>query len=426
LHSQDLFVKTMGKALPALAAVAAALVICLDGPLRWLSNYDSWALDAARSHTHGQRYNDFPDLDIATSPEGDFLVVISPKPDKNLDDEWLAAWLRKETGWLKNTFVRHGAFAFRGFRIKDPLAFERVALAISQNLEEVYLGTSPRNIVNGTRFVHTASEFPPHRTIPAHLEMSFKDTPPRIQLFYGERADQPWGGESPLVDFAGVWGSLGHHLQGKLEKTKIEYHRRYNDCNAPSLLTRTVDFLMTKCWQDMFRTHNRSEVLTQCVEENFKCAWDAAGTLTIINTQPWMREHEITGKPIFFNHFNVLQPDSMIYGYQRTAVIWGAPHGWWPMLMSLFFAAKLALLRLFLSELELGHNVAFEGGSLLQVHELLSMKRAIWQNAVQVPWQAHDIVLVDNRRIGHGREMFAGQAQKRSVLAAWSDEYPQW
>jgi hypothetical protein len=96
------------------------------------------------------------------------------------------------------------------------------------------------------------------------------------------------------------------------------------------------------------------------------------------------------------------------------------------MLMSLFYAAKLAFLRLFLSELELGHNVAFEGGILLKVHELLSMKRAIWQNTAQNPWQAHDIVLVDNRRIGHGREMFAGQAQKRSVLAAWSDEYRQW
>lgn len=417
----------MGFVLPALAAFGAALASYFDGPIQWLSNYDAWYNVYVSEYAKGFHYNGFPDLDIRTAPEGDFLLVISPKAGKELDDEWLATWLRKETSFLKKVFFGHGALAFHGFKIKDPVAFERVALAISQDLEEAYLGTSPRTLVNGTSFVHTAADFPPHRTIPAHIEMSFKDMPPRIQLFYAEKADQPRGGESPLVDFAGVWGSLGQQLQEKLKSSKIQYYRRYYDCTSPSLLIRTgIEFLMTKCWQDMFKTDNRTAVLEQCDNENFDCAWDHEGTLTIINVQPWMRKHEVTDAPIFFNHFNVLQPDSMILGYQRTAVIWGAPQGWWPMLMAIFYGTRLAFMRLFLSEFELGHNVAFEGGIPLQTHELITMKRAIWQNTIQKPWQAQDIVLVDNRRIGHGREMFAGAVKDRRVLASWSDKYPSW
>lgn len=415
-----------GFAAPALAAVATALASYFDGPILWFSKYDAWASEAASSSAKGVYYSESPDLEISTASEGDFLLVISPKPGRELDDKWLTTWLQNETNWLRKAFFRHGALAFRGFNIGGSVGFERVAMAVSHDLEEEYLGTSPRNQINGTRFVHSAADFPPHRTIPIHLEMSFKDMPPRIQLFYGERADQMWGGESPLVDFAGVWESLGQQLQEKLNNSRIQYYRRYDDCTSPSFLSKTVDFLTTRCWQDMFKTDNRTEVAETCEDENFDCVWDHAGTLTIMNTQPWIRKHDVTGTPIFFNHFNVLQPDSMILDYQRTAVVWGAPQGWWPMMMAGFYGLRLSVLRLFLSDFELGQNVAFEGGIPLQTHEIMEMKRAIWQNIIQKHWQAEDIVLLDNRRVGHGREMFAGLAEDRRVLTAWSDEYPAW
>lgn len=34
------------------------------------------------------------------------------------------------------------------------------------NLEQAYLGTSPRSQINGTSYVFTAADFSPHRTVP--------------------------------------------------------------------------------------------------------------------------------------------------------------------------------------------------------------------------------------------------------------------
>ena len=154
-----------------------------------------------------------------------------------------------------------GAVLFRGFTTATatPPDFEAVTLALEPALETVYLGTSPRRLVGiqietrqcsllplnvspyylmthcasvalhrprhimsherqyptssnvprlpqveGCKYVHTASEFPGWRIVPAHMEMSFRRDPPRKIFFFAESPNTSPGGETPLVDFRQV------------------------------------------------------------------------------------------------------------------------------------------------------------------------------------------------------------------------------
>jgi len=310
----------------------------------------------------------------------------------------------------------------RGFDVADARAFEQVALAINADLATTYLGTSPRSSIGGTRYVHTAADFQPHRSVPVHLEMSFRRAPPQLQIFYASRLDQTIGGETPLTDFGGVWETLAQRrgFRERYGDEWVKYIRNNDDCGSLS----RIDPLVQKCWQDMFKGDDRDAVLRKCGEESFECSWNEVGRLKMTNVQPFLRSHPVTGKPVWFNHINVLHWASMALDYERTAVLWGGMRGWWPLALALYYRALFWGLGLMWPESELGSAVAFAGGRPLEPEDFLEMKRAIWRNTVQQPYQLHDVVILDNLRVGHGREIYTGPKEARQVMTAWSDRYP--
>lgn len=411
----------MGRSGFVAAAVAVgATVLKSDWPIQCLSRFDVADQVAVSSSSTALAAED---LGVSVEEAAPFLLVISPKDTQNApDSEWLSAWVENHTAWFRDAFFQHGAMVFRGFRVPDAVAFERVALAVNPDLETVYLGTSPRSQINGTSYVHTAADFNPHRTVPVHLEMSFRDEPPRLQIFYASRLDHKLGGETPLTDFHGVWGTLSEKesFRQRFEDKRVKYIRNNDDCSSLS----KFDPLVQKCWQEMFKTDNRTQVLAKCAEESFECTWDEANRLTMTNLQPFVRTHPQSGKKVWFNHINVLHKDSMAYDYERTAVFWGGFQGWWPLLLGLYYRGLYSALSFVMAESDLGSAAGFEEGELLSAEDFREIKRATWRNTVQQPYQLHDIVIVDNLRVGHGREIYVGAKETRRVLTAWSNSYP--
>jgi len=363
---------------------------------------------------------------IASVEEGaPFVLVLTPANRTSpLDADALAILLEANVNWFRDCIFHHGAIIFRGFHVPNANAFEQVALAISRDLATTYLGTSPRSSINGTTFVHTAADFSPHRTVPVHMEMSFRDRPPQTQMFYAHRLDHSRGGETPLTDFEGVWQTLRQDavIREKYSNAGLQYIRNNDDCGALS----RMDPLVQKCWQEMFKTSDRQQVLMKCKEEQFNCTFldDWHGRVRMTNVQPFVRKHPVTGKSVWFNHINVLTRDSMVEDYERTSALWGGLWGWWPLALSIYYRALFGILSMFLTEMDFGSAVAFADGMAIPVNHLVAFKRAIWKNTVQRPYELHDIVVVDNLRIGHGREIYTGGKGLRTVLTALSDEYP--
>ena len=149
--------------------------------------------------------------------------------------EWIGSHREVVTKWLDD----YGAVLLRGFKVTEAQEFQDVAAAFSDRLHDVYLGTSPRKPVKGSKYVFTASEFEAWKVVPPHSEvrrhrartpppcpfeslgvlqekprpttrpcpaqMSFLPSPPEhIFFFAAEMPEGMVGGETPLVDLRAV------------------------------------------------------------------------------------------------------------------------------------------------------------------------------------------------------------------------------
>eukprot|EP00439_Symbiodinium_sp_Y106_P039088 s1467_g4.t1 len=357
-----------------------------------------------------------PELEFAL--ENHFVARISPKKDTVLDSSWLTAWMQRNTNCLRHAFVQHGALLFRGFKIEDASAFEAVALAMVPNLEKEYLGTSPRSGIQNTTYVFTAADFQPHRTVPVHIEMSFRDFPPATQLFYAKRVDQWVGGETPLTDMQAVWEKLAEdpELREQFETGELEYLRNMDDCASTS----AFDPLVQKCWQMMFK--DEKDAKRNCETEGFNCTWDASNRLTLRNRQPFVRKNALSGRAIWYNHINVLHGQMMPGDYFRTATLWPGLARLWPTALWLYYRSLFGIYSLFVPDKDMGSTVLKGSGEAFSSKELKAMKAAIHQHTRNHAYRQHDVVMLDNHRIAHGREIYLGPKESRMIYTAWSNE----
>ena len=135
-----------------------------------------------------------------------FPLVVSPTDDSLASLDALASWMERDRAIVKQWLAIYGAVLFRGFESADGAAeFEKVAQHLADApLADVYLGTSPRVPVAGTKHVFTASEFAPWKVVPPHCEMSFLPSPPHFIAFFAASIPSDLqGGETPLIDMRG-------------------------------------------------------------------------------------------------------------------------------------------------------------------------------------------------------------------------------
>ena len=123
--------------------------------------------------------------------------VVEADDDRDLGR--LCDWLRSHPEPVQEWLTAHGALLFRGFPVRTPADFERLARSVDPDLKNEYLGTSPRDAL--TDHVFNASELPDYYPIPQHCEMSFCANPPRRVFFTCFGPPAGGSGETPLCDF---------------------------------------------------------------------------------------------------------------------------------------------------------------------------------------------------------------------------------
>ena len=161
-------------------------------------------------------------------------LVITPDTSTNkiaLSD--LAEWAVTEAPHLLTKF---GALLFRGFDelVGSPESFEMLASSVAPDLQDTYLGTSPRLPVAGTSKIFTSVELDPWIPIPDHAEMSFVESPPRALFFYAASIENVGndgrilpGGETALVNYQTLWKSIDPAVRKRFVDKGIMYTRRY-------------------------------------------------------------------------------------------------------------------------------------------------------------------------------------------------------
>lgn len=360
-----------------------------------------------------------PRISATYGPEN-FPLVLKEVGEPFSTEEFLD-WLKENLGEVERFLSIHGAVLFRGFSqaLNTARSFERASLILEPNLEDEYLGTSPRTLVEGCKFVHTASEFPGWRIIPAHCEMSFLPNPPNRIFFYAHHPNEGDGGETPLVDYRQVLRDMDPEVLNRFKTKKIRYIRHYYD--ETDEFPASLDPFTTKSWQSMFYTHDTEVVKQKCKDQGFVATWTKQtedgtpyGTLKLDHVMDATRINPKTGDEIWHNHMNVLHITAHTAEHAFSAQYL---RSWEQLAYHYAFEAYVVVMRFWLGDERLGQQTTHEGAEPMLESDVDHMRQMTWKNTRLEKHQKGDLVMLDNYRVAHARQPYSGD---RSILTTWA------
>jgi acyl-CoA synthetase (AMP-forming)/AMP-acid ligase II/alpha-ketoglutarate-dependent taurine dioxygenase/acyl carrier protein len=296
-----------------------------------------------------------------------------------LDEVDLPGWVRSNRQRLLTALRQHGAILWRGFKVASASMFRQFAAAVTPHLLDYIEGVSPRLTVSDK--VYTSTEYPAAYAIAMHNELSYRHTWPATLFFCCLQAPRQ-GGATPLADSRKVLALLPPDLVARFQRRGVRYVRNFHGGQGSG-----------QSWQTAFATTDRALVETYCRDEGLAWRWKADGGLWLSQARPACIRHPQTGELVWFNqahqwHLSNLEPE---------------------------VARALAAT---VPEDELPMNAYYGDGAALEPEVLETIRAAYRQATVTFPWQAGDILLLDNMLTAHGRQPFVGP---RTVLVAMGD-----
>ena len=302
-------------------------------------------------------------------------MVQAPKPDVPLLD-----WVRQHRGTLRDEIVAAGALLFRGFAVAGSTGFRAFVDAVSEQgpLDYLYQST-PRTAVGAG--VYTATEYPASQTIPLHNECAYQRTWP-MRLFFLSVTPAASGGETPIADTVRITARIDAGIRERFRRQGVLYVRNYRKgLDVP--------------WQTVFQTSDRAEVARFCGGEGIEVEWRSGDWLRTRQVCQALATHPQTGQEIWMNQAHLFHVSSL------------EPR------------VRERLLRICSAD-ELPRNTYYGDGTPIDLDTLEHIRDAFRSEEVTFPWQAGDVLVVDNMLVSHGRRPFSGE---RRVLVAMSEPH---
>lgn len=338
-------------------------------------------------------------------------LMVTPNGETSVD--FISSWMKSNKTWLDDMMVKYGAVMFRGFDIDNAIDFEKTILAYEGTLNDTYRGTSPRNLIPGTKYVFSAADVPANYPIPQHLEMSFLPAPPKKLFFSCVVAPKTAGGETSLCDFRQVFRDLRPSLKAKLLSKKIQYTRTHR--KVGSYWTFDVGDMLS--WSAMFGTSDPAEVEQLCRDENVDMIWQGKDheKVVMVSHSEAFQLHPISNEPVYFAHIQVFHwtsfPAELLYSFLRTYDL--------RILLHFLMVAVFCIINYGILGNKMSLDITFGDGTPISVWEMHELRTAIHQNTTFNRWQKGDFVCIDNFAVSHGRQPTFDM--KRKIVVAWSD-----
>jgi hypothetical protein len=146
-----------------------------------------------------------------------------------------------------------------------------------------------------------------------------------------------------------------------------------------------------KSWQETFETTKRAEVEHICSDQGMEFEWTRRGLRTSLRN-PGVMTHPITGESCWFNQADMWHASfDTVKAQERPS------------------AAEASGKEAF------GSHACFGDGTEIPIADLRAVRAACKKSEVIFPWQAGDLLVLDNILAMHGRKPFHGE---RRVLVA--------
>ncbi len=291
----------------------------------------------------------------------------------------LLTWAVNNQELITTNLLKHGGILFRNFQVKDIAEFENFIQAVSGDLLEYRDRSSPRSAIQGK--IYTSTDYPADQSIFPHSENSYAASWP-LKIFFHCVTPAQQGGETPIADTRRLLQQINPKIRDRFIEKGVIYVRNFGDgFGLP--------------WQTVFQTTNPAEVEEFCHSNHIEFEWKPGNRLRTRTHRQAIAIHPKTSETVWFNHaafFHVTTLNAKI----RTALL-----------------AEF-------SEEDLPHNTYYGDGSPIEAEVLDAIRTIYQQETVIFPWQAGDILMLDNMLTAHGRQPFVGE---RKVVVGMSEVF---
>lgn len=289
----------------------------------------------------------------------------------------LSAWAQRHreaiTAWLQ----QHGGLLLRGFHVSGAEDFGEFVGAIAPTPMSYTYRSTPRTHVRDR--VYTSTEYPSDRAIPLHNEMAYAREWPAKIAFYCVQPAQT-GGATPIADSRRVLARLDPEIRDRFGERGVLYVRNYGSG-------------LDLSWQEVFQTQSRRAVEDYCRRAGMDWIWQGEDGLQTRQVCQAIAVHPQTGESVWFNQAHLFHIDALAPSVRENLLAETGIEG-------------------------LPRHAYYGDGSEIASDVLARIREAYAAETVTFPWQAGDVLLLDNLLAAHGRKPFSGS---RRVLAAMGD-----
>jgi alpha-ketoglutarate-dependent taurine dioxygenase len=289
----------------------------------------------------------------------------------------LATWAQANRERIHAWWREHRALLFRGFKVATAECFQAFVHATSEGpLLEYKDRSTPRYEV--TERVYVSTIYPSDQRIHPHNEGTYWNTWP-LKIYFCCLTPAARGGETPIVDIRRVYERLDPEVRAAFGERQVMYVRNYHPGIGLS-------------WQEVFQTREPAVVEEYAARNGIRVEWEG-GRLRSRQVRPAVRRHPLTGEPVWFNHAAFFHATSLDPAVYRALVGSFGEEG-------------------------LPFNTYFGDGSPIPADMVSHIREAYAAETQVFPWEADDVLLLDNMSFGHAREPYSGD---RHVIVAMTE-----
>jgi alpha-ketoglutarate-dependent taurine dioxygenase len=316
----------------------------------------------------------------SSSPASVLDVDLQPgKPPMLLADASgdAGGWAAEHRDALRAAVAEHGSVLVRGLGLRDAAGtgavFQRLAGSLMTEREAF---ASRKTYADG---VYSSTKWPPNQPMCMHHELSYTLEFPGLLLFACLTAPTR-GGATAVADAPTMLEALPAELVKRFEGEGWLLTRNYNDEIGAS-------------FAEAFGTDDRGAVERYCRANAIQFEWQPDGGLRTRQLRSAVVHHPVSGRRCWFNQIPFLNEWTIAEEVREYLVDVYGPDG-------------------------LPFNTSFGNGDPIG-EDIVELVNSVYEaHTAREPWQAGDLLLVDNVRTAHSREPFEGP---REVLAALAD-----
>ncbi|MGW4564854.1 TauD/TfdA family dioxygenase [Streptomyces sp. NPDC004561] len=302
-------------------------------------------------------------LEVELRPDRPALLRVGPPGDA-------PGWAAEFREALRAQVVEHGALMVRGLGLRDADQTGAVFAGLAGELMAEREPFAPRE-AHG-RGVYSSTTWPANQPMCMHHELSYTLEAPGLMLFACLTAPGE-GGATAVADAEQVLRALPAGLTERFEREGWLLTRTYNDEIGASL-------------EESFGTGDRAEIERYCRANAIDFTWRPDGSLHTEQRRSAVVRHPVTGGRCWFNQIAFLNEWTLAPEVREYLVDEYGEDG-------------------------LPFNTRHGDGSPIAEDVVQLINSTYEEHTRREPWQAGDVLLVDNIRTAHSREAFTGERQ---------------